>query len=406
MLHTMIKYLPSAKGMEYNYIARLITLTPRGFVRTPCSSSSGSRTSSRRRSSGHSKSRSARGGFALGTPLYGKHSGGGGNGSMLGVGGGIGMGMGGGMGGMTMGMAMGGVGMSGMGMAMGGKDYASMASPPKDATSYPTFPLRTMGSSSAMMGGNNRHFASSPPHHAIANGSMIARPVPAVAAGKDYASLASGVAPGGGGGVGGGRSGVGGGGNGGGSVADRRSSGVGGGAGGGGYGDQARDVRNAGRMLGAAISGRVSEVSLARGSGGGGGRFDRLAGKTPPSPPPPGRDQFGRERDWRGSVPNGRRTAASPPNGQVRGIGTDGMICGNVHGTIVFEALWCSSMEIVVLFDVLQVGLQLRTCYVGGKIGLWYRGRRGRIGLRPCRYFARRENRTNRTAELWEYREQ
>lgn len=210
----------------------------------------------------------------------------------------MGMGMG-----MGMGMAMGGVGM-GVGGGGGGKDYASMASmasmasAPKDA-----YPMRN-----PMMPGGRGGFISPSLH---VNGA-ITRPPPAVGGGKDYASLASGVgvAPRGG------CAGPG--------AVDNRRGGVGGG---GLYVDQARDGRQAGRVQGAAMSGRPSESST-RGAGVP-GRFERLATtKAPPSPP--GRDQFGRERDWRATTPNGRRAAASPSNGQVRReliCGRGGCVC-------------------------------------------------------------------------------
>ncbi|CAM9770133.1 unnamed protein product, partial [Scytosiphon promiscuus] len=139
----------------------------------------------------------------------------------------------------------------------GGKDYASMAS-----MSTPggggggggggkAFPVRNPGS----VPGRGRFVT--PPPSVHANGA-IARAMPL--AGKDYASLASGLAPAAaaarGTGIGGG----------GGSGIDRRGSGGGGGGGGASYADQARDVRNAGRALGAAISGRRSD-SVAKGNG-------------------------------------------------------------------------------------------------------------------------------------------
>lgn len=290
-------------------------------------------------SAGHSRSRSVRS-LAIaggGGPYYGnKHGGPGGgsghNGTMLGMGGPQGMAMP-----MQMGLAMhmsagtvhmggpmhmGGGNMVGSPMNLGaigggggGKDYASMAKE--------SFPLR--GGATGMMagcsgglggghsgGGGGRGFLGTQVHHH--NGGPISRPVATLPTGKDYASLASG------GGTGSGD-----------SYLDKRGGGSGGGGGGGGgvggYLEQAqpRDVRKVGRVGGAGMSGRPSEVSSRSGGSGGagagghGGRFDRAGGKqSPPSPPPPlGRDQFGRERDWRGNVANGRRAGASPSSGQV-----------------------------------------------------------------------------------------
>lgn len=210
---------------------------------------------------------------------------------MLGMGGGIGMmGMGIGMGGVPVGsMGPSGVGMMGGGnIGGGGKDYAAMASvaPAPPSTREP-FPFR-----SPPMGG--RGYASSVALHP--NVSFGSRPMtPSPGGGKNYANFAHA-------GPVGSRVGVGGG-SGGDRDRERRS--------GGSYADQARDVRSAGRVLGASLSG-----SLIR-SGGGGGRFDR-GGNTPPSPP--GRDQFGREREWRGNGPNVRRTSTPASNGQVSSI--------------------------------------------------------------------------------------
>lgn len=226
-------------------------------------------------------------GMPIAPPHFGKH----GN-NMLGMGGGMGMvGMGIGMGGVPVGsMGPSGVGMMGGGgnIGGGGKDYASMASvaPATPSTREP-FPFR-----SPPMGG--RAYASSVALHS--NVSFGSRPMtPTPGGGKNYANFAHA-------GPVGSRVGVGGG-SGGDRDRERRS--------GGSYADQARDVRNAGRMLGAALSGGLIR------SGGGGGRFDR-GGNTPPSPP--GRDQFGREREWRGNGTNVRRTSTSASNGQVSSI--------------------------------------------------------------------------------------
>lgn len=297
-------------------------------VRIFCSSSSGdSKTSSQRRSSGHSRSRSARslGIGGGGAPFYGGsrhggpggHGGGGGggghNGAMLGMGGpgGMPMPMGMGMHTMHMGgpmhmgspvhvgspMAMG----SPMGIGGGGmKDYASMASPPRESFQI-RGPAGMMGGGGGVGGlgghGGGRGFMASAIHQ---NGGPIPRPIPPINKKKDYASLAGGSGSSTGPGD---------------SFVDRR--------GGGGYVEQAhqRDVRRAGRTLDAAMSGRQSDAP-SRGVGGGssgghGGRFDRGGGNQSPPSPPPGRDQFGRERDWRNSVANGRRTGASPPTSQV-----------------------------------------------------------------------------------------
>lgn len=272
------------------------------------SSSSGSRGSSRRRGSTHSGSRPSRGG-GIPIPIGGAHFGGGKHGGGLVGGGGnglMGMPMGMGMGPMGMGpMGMGPMGMMGMGGAMGiggGKDYAAMAS---------------MSSPGGGGGGVNNGFQSSArggrymPGAAVHASVAIARPMAgaaAASAGKDYASLAGGLPS---------------------ASSAARGSGTGGGGidrrgGGASYADQARDVRSASRG----------------GSGGGGGRFDRAGGggsKAPPSPA--GRDQFGRERDWRSSsASNGRRQGASPPNGQPppvvhgSGFGTFSMALANSGG--------------------------------------------------------------------------
>lgn len=156
-------------------------------------------------------------------------------------------------------------------MGMGwGKDYAAMAS--ESARSHSP-PLDNKATS---------------PMHVETNGAARSpsRP-PAGGSGKDYASLATGAGAGGSG-----------------SFAP---------------GSPTRDGRTAGRMLGAAINGRM-------GSGGGAasrrppgaGRYDYPGAHSKSSPSPVGRDQFGREREWRGTALNGRRAAASPPNGQVQ----------------------------------------------------------------------------------------
>ena len=221
-------------------------------------------------------------------PHFGKH------GSCNGM-----MGMGVSMGGVPLGgMGAGGVNMVGGGIGGGvgggsasgsGKDYAAMASVAALPSAREPFALR-----SHALGG--RGYA---PAGSLHPNGPLNRSTPPAGGGKDYASLADAVSSG---------SRLGGGGGGGGG--DRR--------GGGSYADQARDVRHAGRMLGAAISGGVVRGNSTGGGGNGsGGRFDRGA-KAPPSPP--GRDQFGRERDWRGTAPNGRRAAAPASNGQVSSI--------------------------------------------------------------------------------------
>lgn len=222
-------------------------------------------------------------GMPIAPPHFGKH----GN-SMLGMGGGMGMmGMGIGMGGVPVGsMGPGGVGMMGGGnIGGGGKDYAAMASvAPTPPSARDPFPLR-----GPPMGG--RGYASSVALHS--NVTFGSRPMASSSGGgKNYANFAHAGAVGSRVGVGGGD-----------RDRERRS--------GGSYADQARDVRNAGRMLGAALSGGLIR------SGGGGGRFDR-GGNAPPSPP--GRDQFGREREWRGNGPNVRRASTSASNGQVSSI--------------------------------------------------------------------------------------
>lgn len=185
-----------------------------------------------------------------------------------------------------------------IGQASGGKDYASMASLHKDSYSP-----RVQGVPSAAAGLRvnpeaGRVYPPPPMHHV--NG-PVPRPMAAVGSSKDYASLAI-QAPR--------------------WTSSAMNSRGDGAEGNGGYGEYSRSDRfsefsrrEAGG--GGGVGGGGGGASGVEGRGGAAGRHDRLAVKIPTSSPSPsGRDQLGRDRDWR--TANGRRPTMSPSNGVVR----------------------------------------------------------------------------------------
>lgn len=267
------------------------------------SSSSGSRTSSRRRTSISSKSRSSRGLVNSSTLHYNKHNNIGPNiGPIMGVN-------------VTpnIGICI---------PASVSKDYASMASSAKDPASFAVrSPSVMCPSIPGIVGPGSRGFASA---QFNINASMVRPMAAVVSSGKDYASLASSIPHGLRGPTSNGS-----------SSSSSSSSGPNGSGGPGssgvanaGYADHNRSTRVPGKPISMTMSARHTESSRSAaggssnsnnpGANGSAGRFDRPGGKGPPSPTGSGRDQCVRERDWRSNLANGRRPAVSPSNSQVK----------------------------------------------------------------------------------------